>query len=749
MMEEALRSFHRRLLVVYGRESEEVLAYIVFKHFTLKAGGEEKVVYVSSDDTSNYNVFIKRLEEKSYPIGNVKLYTYKETHRLMGTTNDILILDMSVGARPNDMGRLIETVRGGGLVIFYNLDLNAEKPWSTSLHKKLISPPYGESDMKARFEKYFTRKILEDQSIWILDGWNIIRGNMLNPPTSTREKPSPPNKSRIPRAIYDLALTQEQVEALKYVEKFAKKSRSIIVMTSNRGRGKSALLGLAVAPLMLFGCRRILVTAPACEETQVIFDMAEKGLKTIGEDVEREYVENLTFKLSCNRGVVEFVQPYRLLKEKAEVVFVDEAAGIQVPLLFEIAEKFPKVVFASTVHGYEGAGRGFSLRFLKRLEKLEKITLYKVELKEPIRYALDDPVEKWLYNTLLLNAEPADVEESEFKLGECAYMKPDLDLWFGEDEEHLRQFIGIYVLAHYRNRPDDLLILGDAPHHSTRAILSASGKVLVALQISEEGYDGLVEEVLAGSPPQGHLIPSCIIKYYPDYAEFSRLKGLRVVRIATHPKFTGRGLGSLAIEELCKEVEANGFEWVGASFGADVKLIDFWLKNSFTPVHISPMRNTVSGEFSVIFIRPLTGKAVEIVKGVHREFKLRLVESLPDIYFDLEPQITVRLLKSQNWDNREEPSLTSSQKSRLLQYVSGKLAYEAACDAIKQFVKSHFLNSGSCRMGLSMDVEAKLIAKCLQAKPWRHITKIFQVPQSNLKMDLRKILAEMVDFYGV
>ncbi|MEM2428399.1 MAG: tRNA(Met) cytidine acetyltransferase TmcA domain-containing protein, partial [Candidatus Bathyarchaeia archaeon] len=92
MMEEALRSFHRRLLVVYGRESEEVLAYIVFKHFILKAGGEEKVVYVSSDDTSNYNVFIKRLEEKSYPIGNVKLYTYKETHRLMGTTNDILIL---------------------------------------------------------------------------------------------------------------------------------------------------------------------------------------------------------------------------------------------------------------------------------------------------------------------------------------------------------------------------------------------------------------------------------------------------------------------------------------------------------------------------------------------------------------------------------------------------------------------------------------------------------------------------------
>lgn len=744
-----MRAFHRRLLVVYGRESEDVLVYILSKHRALKNGEEEKVIYVGPEEISNYEILVKRLEEKSYPIGNVKFYAFKETHRLMGTTNDVLILDMSLGARPNDVGRLIETVKGGGLVILYNLNLNVEKPWSTSLHKKLISPPYCESDIKMRFEKYFIRKILEDQSIWILDGWNIVRGNLLNPPTTLREKPSPPKRSRIPKVIYDLALTQDQIDSLECIERFARKNRSIIVMTSNRGRGKSALLGLAVVPLMLFGARRILVTAPACEETQVVFDMAEKALKTIGEEVEKEHSENLTFRLSCNKGILEFIQPYRLLKEKADVVLVDEAAGIQVPLLFEIAKKFPKVIFASTVHGYEGAGRGFSLRFLKRLEKIDGIILYKIELKEPIRYALDDPVEKWLYDTLLLNAEPAEVEESEVKLDDCTYVKPDLDLWFGEDEEHLRQFIGIYVLAHYRNRPDDLLILGDAPHHSARAVLSASGKVLVALQVSEEGCVDIVEDVLTGVPPPGHLIPSCIIKYYPHYAEFSKLKGLRVVRIATHPEFMGKGLGSLAIEELCAEAEANGFEWIGASFGADVKLINFWLKNGFIPVHISPMRNMVSGEFSVIFVKPLTEKSGEIVRVVHREFKLRLIESLPDIYFDLEPMIVARLLKSQKWNVREKPYLTNSQKNRLLQYTSGTLAYEGACDAIKQFVKSHFLSSGDARINLSLDVEAKLITKCLQAKPWRHVAKIFQTPQSTLKTELRTYIGKMVDYYEI
>ncbi|MEM1590125.1 MAG: tRNA(Met) cytidine acetyltransferase TmcA domain-containing protein, partial [Candidatus Bathyarchaeia archaeon] len=243
MMKEAVRAFHRRLLVVYGEEALDVLAYIVSKHQTFRGEGDEKVVFVYDEEEkaalSVYNGLIEKLEAMDYLTSNVKLYTYEDTHRIMGTTNDILILDMTRGARPNDLGRLIETVRGGGLAILYNLDLKAEKPWRTGTHKKLASPPYTESDLKNRFEKFFVRKIFEHPCAWILENWKIVKGELLNPPKTVREKAFPPRRSRIPQPIFRLALTREQMEALETFEFLDIKKKGVIVLISNRGRGKS------------------------------------------------------------------------------------------------------------------------------------------------------------------------------------------------------------------------------------------------------------------------------------------------------------------------------------------------------------------------------------------------------------------------------------------------------------------------------------------------------------------------------
>ncbi|MEM4700945.1 MAG: GNAT family N-acetyltransferase [Candidatus Bathyarchaeia archaeon] len=755
MMKEALRAFHRRLLVVYGEDALNVLAYIVSKHQALKGQGEEKVVFVYDEESdtavSTFEKLTGKLDVLGSSVGNVKRYTYEDTHRIMGTTNDILILDMSKGARPNDLGRLIETVRGGGLAILYNLDLKVEKPWSTSTHKKLVSPPYAESDLKNRFEKLFVRKILEHPCTWILENWKIVKGELLNPPKTVKEKPVPPKRSRIPQPIFRLALTREQMEALEAFELLDIKKKGLIVLISNRGRGKSALLGLGAAALLFMGFERVVVTAPACEEVQTVFEMAERGLSTFGWKVKRERLNDLVYKLTCKGGTLEFIPPYKTISETADAVLVDEAGGIHVSLLFRIAEKFPKTVFASTVHGYEGAGRGFSLRFLRSLEKLEDVKPHIIELKEPIRYAPEDPVEKWLYDALLLNAEPAELEGEQIRLEECRYEKPDLDFWFEKDEAHLRQFVGIYVLAHYRNRPDDLLILGDAPHHSARAVFSSSGKVLVALQIDEEGRmsDELVKQVLTAKPPSGHLIPSCIVKYNPQHVAFSKLRGLRVVRIAVHPELMGRGLGSLALQRLCEEAEREGFDWVGASFGANPELVDFWLKNGFVPVHISPMRNVASGEFSVIVVKPLNDNVQGMVREIHREFKLRLLDALPDTYFNIEPQVAARLLKGQDWTSRETFPLSESQRGRLLQYSEGKLAYEGACDAVKQLLKTHFMSAGEARMGLDVDAEAKLIARCLQARSWGLVARAFKIQSSSLKAEVRSYIAKMATFYNV
>ncbi|MEM3617421.1 MAG: hypothetical protein QXJ31_05870, partial [Candidatus Bathyarchaeia archaeon] len=51
MMKEALKAFHRRLLVVCGKEAVDVLAYIVSKHRAIRGESDERVVFVDDGNS--------------------------------------------------------------------------------------------------------------------------------------------------------------------------------------------------------------------------------------------------------------------------------------------------------------------------------------------------------------------------------------------------------------------------------------------------------------------------------------------------------------------------------------------------------------------------------------------------------------------------------------------------------------------------------------------------------------------------
>ena len=66
------------------------------------------------------------------------------------------------------------------------------------------------------------------------------------------------------------------------------------------------------------------------------------------------------------------------------------------------------------MNGYEGTGRSLSLKLIQKLREQSKMgdtdksgsgarALKEVTLNDPIRYAVDDPIEKWLYDLLCLN----------------------------------------------------------------------------------------------------------------------------------------------------------------------------------------------------------------------------------------------------------------------------------------------------------------------------------------------------------
>ena len=114
----------------------------------------------------------------------------------------------------------------------------------------------------------------------------------------------------------------------------------VAVITAARGRGKSALAGMLAQHN-----QHCLVTAPGKVSTQVLAEFAGEHF--------------------------HFMAPDAILADEpfpqAQWLIVDEAAAIPAPLLFQLVQRFPRVLLTTTVQGYEGTGRGFMLRFCSSL----------------------------------------------------------------------------------------------------------------------------------------------------------------------------------------------------------------------------------------------------------------------------------------------------------------------------------------------------------------------------------------------
>ena len=122
--------------------------------------------------------------------------------------------------------------------------------------------------------------------------------------------------------------------------------RRPVVLTSDRGRGKSAALGITAGRLLAERPRRIVVTGPSKRAVGPVFRHA-------------------ACVLGAEPSTLRYVPPGELLLslDDADVVWVDEAATLPVPLLERLLRGHPRIAFATTVHGYEGTGRGFTVRF--------------------------------------------------------------------------------------------------------------------------------------------------------------------------------------------------------------------------------------------------------------------------------------------------------------------------------------------------------------------------------------------------
>ena len=153
-----------------------------------------------------------------------------------------------------------------------------------------------------------------------------------------------------------------------------------------------------------------------------------------------------------------------------------------------------------------------------------------VELEEPIRYGPNDPVEKWLNGLLCLDAtKEADPLNDGFPHpSQCELYFVNRDTLFSyhaSSEKFLAKLMSIFVSSHYKNTPNDLQMLSDAPAHQVFVLLGplkSDGSlpdILCALQVCFEGEiskQSLADQLKRGQRPSGDMIPWTISEQFQD-----------------------------------------------------------------------------------------------------------------------------------------------------------------------------------------------------------------------------------------
>jgi len=532
------------------------------------------------------------------------------------------------------------------------------------------------------------------------------------------------------------ASTEDQQQAIDAIVHVAVGHRSRpLVITADRGRGKSAALGLAAAILLNkheHGKYHIVVTSPAMNAIATLFQHATPELPGFNSE---------TGKLFTRDRSLRFVAPDQLLKQRkiANILFVDEAAAIPAPLLEALLQSYKRIVFSTTVHGYEGSGRGFAIRFRDTLDHLTP-QWRELRLSTPIRWEPDDPLERLTFDALLMNAEPADDSTfAEFTPDQLVISRITRDTLL-QDEQTLRQIFGLLVLAHYRTRPFDLRYLLDGANVEIVVGRYRGEIAAVAVAVREGGFDdAMMSQILSGKRrPHGHLVPQTLALHCALPVALSH-NYLRIMRIAVHPAIRREGVASALLKELCSSTK--GVDTLCTSFGATSDLLALWRKNRFQPVRIGLKRDASSGCHSLLMLHPLTDNGRQLLHQAKERFLKQLPLLLTDSLNKLESRIFLPLLQ-----DATHSSDVSPQSGELLRrFAAAQLPFDAVFPELVELAKWAARSGNAAR--LDEQQQDLFFSRVLQRETIRslaerlHMTGKREV-QHSLQRAVKKLLCE-------
>ncbi|KAL2907286.1 RNA cytidine acetyltransferase 1 [Bienertia sinuspersici] len=653
--------------------------------------------------------------------GGITYCLYKDSERVLGNTFGMCILQDFEALTPNLLARTIETVEGGGVVILLLRSLSSLTSLCTmvmDVHERFRTESHSEA--AGRFNERFLLSIASCRSCVVMDDeLNILPiSSHIRSITPVPVKEDSEGLSEAERDLKNLkeelvedfpvgplikkCCTLDQGKAvITFLDAILDKTlRTTVALLAARGRGKSAALGFAVAGAVAAGYSNIFVTAPSPENLKTLFEFVRKGFESLEykEHIDYDVVKssNPDFKKAIvriniykqHRQTIQYIQPHEHEKlSQVELLVVDEAAAIPLPVVKSLLG--PYLVFiSSTVNGYEGTGRSLSLKLLQQLEEQSQMSknldsslsgriFKKIELSESIRYASGDPIESWLNELLCLDVANYIPNISRLPPpSECDlyYVNRDTLFSYHKDSElFLQRMMALYVASHYKNSPNDLQLMADAPAHHLFVLLGPVDEsknhlpdILCVIQVCLEGQisqKSALRSLSDGRSPHGDQIPWKFCEQFRDTV-FPSLSGARIVRIATHPGAMRLGYGSVAVEMLSRYFEGQltsisetddedvdelpvsigqaaekvslleetikprtnlppllvhlrerrpeKLHYVGVSFGLTLDLFRFWRRHKFVPFYIGQIPNAVTGEHTCMVLKTLNNDEIEV-----------------------------------------------------------------------------------------------------------------------------------------
>lgn len=347
------------------------------------------------------------------------------------------------------------------------------------------------------------------------------------------------------------------------------------LLTAHRGRGKSALAGMLVKQTQ----GECWLTGPNKASVDAVIQWSDNQVHFIAPDA---------LLALCKQNE----------KPNMSWLIVDEAAAIPTAMLYQLVSYFPRILFTTTVLGYEGTGRGFLLKFCAGLPHYQKF-----ELSSPIRWNEHDPLENIINAALLLDVDYVLPEESQLQ-----QMTSISQMQLIANKPLLNQFYGLLMGAHYRTTPLDFRRLLDAPNSCFSAAFNQHSTVIGALWGVYEGglNPSLAHDVWAGRRrPKGNLVAQSLSAHAGLY-QAPILRSVRVSRVAVALQHRRQQIASQLIADLVKQAQREKLDYVSVSFGYSDELLNFWQACGFRLIHIGSQKEASSGCYAAMAILPLS-----------------------------------------------------------------------------------------------------------------------------------------------